>query len=105
MPTASTVRPSPSASRVPPRRFPSTVAGASSSSLDEPDGLEASTQFLTFRPQAGHPEVTDTDSYVDLLINQEFSRNASPAARRTFRDYLTLIDGGTSAGHLAAQQA
>ena len=77
----------------------------SSSSLDEPDGLEASTQFLTFRPQAGHPEVTDTDSYVDLLINQEFSRNASPAARRTFHDYLTLIDGGTSAGHLAAQQA
>lgn len=84
--------------------FSDVVGG--SSSLDEPDGLEASTQFLPFRPQAGHPEVMDTESYVDLLINQEFSRNASPAARRTFRDYLTLIDGGTLPGrHLAAQRA
>lgn len=65
--------------------------------LDEPDGLERSTKFMTFRPQAGHPEVTDADSYVNLLIRQEFakSRSAHRLARRSFREHLKVIDGGT----------
>ena len=81
--------------------------------LDEPDGLERSTKFMTFRPQAGHPEVTDADSYVNLLIRQEFakSRSAHRLARRSFREHLKVIDGGTgeeptsrlSGRHLVAQ--
>lgn len=76
--------------------------------LDEPEGLEASTQFMPFRPQAGHPEVVDTEGYVDLLVNQELSRAKSPSVRRSFRDYLRLIDGGSTADmavarHLATQ--
>ena len=71
--------------------------------LDEPEGLEPVTRFMPFRPQAGHPEVDDTDSYVDLLIDQEFSRNRSDVARdsarkvakRFKRSYLKVIDGGT----------
>ena len=81
--------------------------------LDEPDGLERSTKVMTFRPQAGHPEVTDADSYVNLLIRQEFakSRSAHRLARRSFREHLKVIDGGTgeeptsrlSGRHLVAQ--
>lgn len=81
--------------------------------LDEPDGLERSTKFMTFRPQAGHPEVTDSESYVNLLIRQEFakSRSAHRLARKTFREHLKVIDGGTGeeptaclgARHLVAQ--
>ena len=65
-------------------------------SLDEPEGLEPSTEFLSFRPQAGHPEVNNTDSYVNLLVDQEFNRSKSKAVRKSYRDYLRLIDGGTS---------
>lgn len=71
--------------------------------LDEPEGLEPATRFMPFRPQAGHPEVDDTDSYVSLLIDQEFARNRSEAARDSAKrsqrsgshDYLKVIDGGT----------
>lgn len=64
--------------------------------LDEPEGLEASTAFMAFKPQAGHPEVRDRESYVNLLVDQELSRSKSPSVRRGFHDYLRLIDGGTS---------
>lgn len=80
--------------------------------LDEPEGLEADTAFIPFRPQAGHPEVVDTDSYVDLLVDQELARNESASVRRLarhkIRDYFKVIDGtGSIAGarHLAANQA
>lgn len=80
--------------------------------LDEPEGLEADTAFIPFRPQAGHPEVVDTDSYVDLLVDQELARNESASVRRLarhkIRDYFKVIDGtGNIAGarHLAANQA
>lgn len=80
--------------------------------LDEPEGLEADTTFIPFRPQAGHPEVVDTDSYVDLLVDQELARNESASVRRLarhkIRDYFKVIDGtGSIAGarHLAANQA
>ncbi|MCI6843420.1 MAG: hypothetical protein MR874_01480 [Coriobacteriaceae bacterium] len=64
-------------------------------SLDEPDGLERDTQFLHFRLPAGHPEVVDTESYIDYLVAEEFSRNPSAAVRRSSRDYLRVIEGGT----------
>lgn len=80
--------------------------------LDEPEGLEPNTAFIPFKPQGGHPEVVDTDSYVDMLVDQELARNESPAVRRLarhkLRDYFKVIDGtGTIKGarHLAAQQA
>lgn len=63
--------------------------------IDEPEGLEAPTQFIPFRTPAGHPEVVDTDSYVDYLIRDEFSRNRSQVAKRTAHDYLQVIEGGT----------
>lgn len=85
---------------------------ASAEMLDEPEGLAADTAFIPFRPQAGHPEVVDTDSYVDLLVDQELARNESASVRRLarhkIRDYFKVIDGtGDIAGarHLAANQA
>ena len=64
--------------------------------LDEPDGLEGPTKFIPFRTPAGHPEVVDTESYVEYLIIDEFSRNESNTARRKARSYLKVIEGGTS---------
>lgn len=66
-------------------------------SIDDPDGLEGDTRFLHFRTPAGHPEVVDTDSYVDYLVAEECSRNPAPAVRRASRDFLRVIEGGTSA--------
>ena len=63
--------------------------------IDEPDGLEGATTFIPFKVHAGHPEMVDTNSYVDYLIDDEFSHNPSPIARRTSRDYLTIIQGGS----------
>lgn len=66
-------------------------------SLDEPDGLEPDTMFMTFKPTAGHPEVQDASSYVDLLIDQEFAHNQSASARKSvrgvLRNYLSVIEG------------
>lgn len=74
--------------------FSDTVGG--SDTIDEPDGMAADTQFIPFRTPAGHPEVIDTDTYVNYLIGEEFSRNSSNAVRRTSRDFLRMIEGGTS---------
>lgn len=68
-----------------------------SETLDEPDNMEPDTSFIPFRTPAGHPEVVDTESYVDYLIEDEFGRNSSKAARRTSRRYLRILEGGTSA--------
>lgn len=82
---------------------------AGTGSLEEPGGLEASTNFMAFRPQAGHPEVKDTKSYVSLLVDQELSKVRSREARKSIREHLRLIDGGTAdlgkARHLAAVRA
>lgn len=58
---------------------------------------EETTEPLPFKAPAGHPEVVDTETYIDYLINDEFSRNQSDAARATSRDYLRLIEGGSQA--------
>lgn len=63
--------------------------------LDEPDGLEPDTAFIPFKMPAGHPEVIDTDSYVDYLIEDEFSKNPSKAVRRTSKRFLRVLEGGT----------
>lgn len=72
-------------------------AVGNSETLDEPDDMEPDTSFIPFRTPAGHPEVVDTESYVDYLIEDEFGRNSSKAARRTSRRYLRILEGGTSA--------
>lgn len=73
-------------------------------SLDEPDNIEPQTAFIPFKTPGGHPEVVDTDSYVDYLIQDEFSKNSSTAARRSSRRFLRLLEGGTqppASRHLA----
>lgn len=69
--------------------------------LDEPDGLEQSTTFIPFKPLAGHPEVVDTESYVDYLIGDEFGHNSSKATRNAAGRFLRLLEGGTSTNALA----
>lgn len=78
--------------------------------LDEVDHLEPDTIFMAFKPQAGRPDVTDTDSYVDMLVDQELARNESKSVRklahRGIRKRFKVIDGGTAdipARHLALQ--
>lgn len=69
--------------------------------LDEPDGLEQSTAFIPFKPMAGHPEVVDTDSYVDYLISDEFGRSESKATRNAAGRFLRVLEGGTSTSALS----
>lgn len=72
-------------------------------SLDEPDNLELETSFIPFKTPGGHPEVVDTETYVDYLIEDEFSKNSSTAARRSSRRFLRILEGGTqpTSRHLA----
>ena len=76
--------------------------------LDEVDHLEPDTIFMAFKPQAGRPDVTDTDSYVDMLVDEELARNESKSVRKlahhSIRKRFKVIDGGTAdipARHLA----
>lgn len=69
--------------------------------LDEPDGLEQSTAFIPFKPMAGHPEVVDTESYVDYLIGDEFGRSESKATRNAAGRFLRVLEGGTSTSALS----
>ena len=72
-------------------------AAGGADTLDEPDNLEPATAFIPFKTPAGHPEVVDTDSYVDYLIGEEFSKNQSGSARTSSRRFLRVLEGGTSA--------
>ena len=71
--------------------------------LDEPDNLEPQTAFIPFKVPGGHPNVVDTESYVDYLIEDEFSKNSSVSARRSSRRFLRVLEGGTqpASRHLA----
>ena len=42
----------------------------------------------------------DTETYVDYLLADEFSHNPSAAVRRSSRDYLRVIEGGTQTSAL-----
>lgn len=61
------------------------------------DVFDRATDFIPFRTPAGHPEVVDSKSYVDYLIDDEFSRNESQTARRQSREYLRVVRGGSQA--------
>ena len=78
-----------------PASFIDTVGGADT--LDEPEGLEPQTSVIPFRTPAGHPEVVDTGTYIDYLIEDEISKNPSPSVQRHTRRVLRLLEGGTSA--------
>lgn len=76
---------------------PATAAGTPSDELD-PSTLHAPdtpTAVLPFRPVAGHPEVVDKSSYVDYLLRQEIENNGSDAVKRSSRDYLRVLEGGS----------
>lgn len=60
-----------------------------SDTLDEPDGLEDETRFLSFKAPAGHPEVTDTASYVNFLVENEFEARSKGFAKHVKR-YLKV---------------
>ena len=82
-----------SASQIP-TPFVDLVGGVDT--LDEPDNLELQTSFIPFKTPAGHPEVVDTESYVDYLIEDEFAKSSSPVARRSYNRFLRVLEGGTS---------
>ncbi len=74
------------------------VAAASESDASSAsERMAQPTRFIPFKAPAGHPEVVDTETYVDYLISEEFSRNSSQAARRSSRNYLHVIEGGSQA--------
>ena len=98
--TSAAVAAPPAKARVPQRLEPFSDCVGNEDSLDEPDGIAQDTQFLHFKPPAGHPEVVDTETYVDYLLADEFSHNPSAAVRRSSRDYLRVIEGGTQTSAL-----
>ncbi len=65
-------------------------------SLDDPDGLEPKTDFIPFKAPVGHPEVVDTDSYIDYLIRSEQERFNARRVKTKSRKHLRVIEGGTS---------
>lgn len=69
--------------------------------------MEPQTAFIPFKTPGGHPEVVDTETYVDYLIEDEFSKNSSTVARRSSRRFLRLLEGGTqsTSRHLADSSA
>lgn len=62
--------------------------------IDEPDGLESDTVFLNFRAPGNHPEVKDTGSYINYLIQDELKRSPSHYLRRQARSYFRVHEGG-----------
>ena len=77
-----------------PGGFQDVVGGPTT--IDDPDGLEASTGFIPFRVPAAHPEVVDTETYVDYLLRDELSHNSSEVLRQSSHAHLRVIEGGTS---------
>ncbi len=71
-----------------------------SDTLDEPDGLEQSTAFIPFKPIAGHPEIVDTETYVNHLLEEEFERNSSKTTRNVAGRFLRLLEGGSGTASL-----
>lgn len=75
-------------------------------SIAEPvDESDEPTGFIPFKMPAGHPEVVDRSTYVDYLIDEEFSQNPSPVARKSSRDFLTVIKGGSQKSRPLSAQA
>lgn len=72
------------------------------STIDDPDGLEGSTAFIPFKVPAAHPEVVDTDTYVDYLLRDELSHSNLQILRHSPHAHLRVIEGGT--GNLRAHR-
>lgn len=64
--------------------------------LDDPNGLERVTEFIPFKAPANHPEVVDTETYIDYLIKSEMARNSARHMKDDIRNYLTVIEGTQS---------
>lgn len=64
-------------------------------SVDEVDDMSSVTAFIPFKAPGNHPEVVDRDSYVDYLLEDEFSRNESKVARKSSHNYLKVLEGGS----------
>ena len=68
--------------------------------IDEPYGIEGPTNFIPFRVHTNHPEVVDSESYVNYLLDDEISqiskRDARKAAgkKKGAKGFLTVIQGG-----------
>lgn len=53
--------------------FADSIGG--SSTIDEVDDIEAATAFIPFKVPPAHPEIHDTKSYIDYLVEDEFRRS------------------------------
>ena len=78
---------------MPPVVFSDNVGNADT--IDEPDGLEPNTNFLTFRAARRRPELYDTASLVNYLVGDELARSRSATMRSRSVSYLKVIEGGT----------
>lgn len=76
-----------------------------SSTIDEVDDIEAATAFIPFKVPPAHPEIHDTKSYIDYLVEDEFRRSKQQKHRAHTRSnapaphapMLRVIEGGSQA--------
>ena len=73
--------------------------------MDEIDGLEPKTEFLAFRVPGGHPEVSDTASYVNYLVNDELSASENSSVKTQVAKHLRVLEGGSGRIRTAAKPA
>lgn len=83
--------------------FADSIGG--SSTIDEVDDIEAATAFIPFKVPPAHPEIHDTKSYIDYLVEDEFRRSKQQKHRAHTRSnapaphapMLRVIEGGSQA--------
>lgn len=73
--------------------------------MDEIDGLEPDTEFLSFRVPGGHPEVSDTASYVNYLVNDELSVSENTSVKTQVAKHLRVLEGGSGRIGIAVKPA
>ncbi len=83
--------------------FADSIGG--SSTIDEVDDIEAATAFIPFKVPPAHPEIHDTKSYIDYLVEDEFRRSKQQKhhvhtrsnAPAPHAPMLRVIEGGSQA--------
>lgn len=83
--------------------FADSIGG--SSTIDEVDDIEAATAFIPFKVPPAHPEIHDTKSYIDYLVEDEFRRSKQQKHHAHTRSnapaphapMLRVIEGGSQA--------
>lgn len=83
--------------------FADSIGG--SSTIDEVDDIEAATAFIPFKVPPAHPEIHDTKSYIDYLVEDEFRRSKQQKHHAHTRSnapaphapMLLVIEGGSQA--------